>query len=514
MDGFTLTYSLKAIRLQMRRLKARQLTSQLKIAGMTMKEIDVDRKHLRKIILMMPHIYDGINVIFASRPLTIINMINPKRSPEEEYIVSESPEITVGENTSWIKQFALAFPALQNKNYKAYFSGQLVSLIGTWLQIVSQGWLVLQLTNSALQIGIIAALSTLPSLFLTLFGGVIVDQFPKRKILLVTQGASMILAFTLGILTLTGLVSVWMIGVVAFLLGIVTAIDSPARQVFVSEIVTKEQLPSAIALNSGIFNAARVIGPSVAGVLIALIGTGGAFIVNGFSYVAVLLALLWMKVEFPMEQKKLHAIQAIKEGLHYSFSHPIIRTLIIFTGVSSVFGWSYTTVMPLIAQNTFHLGAAGLGYLYAATGLGSLLATLLIATFSKKISPEIFIIGGSILFAMSLILFSYTDHLLTGMILLFLSGLGLLSQFAMMNTVIQSLVTSEFKGRVISIYILMFIGLTPVGNLGAGWLAEHAGTNVTLRTGAVVILIFSMGILYYRNSIRTAYHIYKKREQR
>jgi len=439
------------------------------------------------------------------------SMINPKRSPEEEYVVSESPEISVGENTGWIKQVSLAFPALQNKNYKAYFSGQMVSLIGTWLQIVSQGWLVLQLTNSALQIGIIAALSTLPSLFLTLFGGVIVDQFPKRKILLATQTASMILAFTLGLLTLSGLVTVWMIGITAFLLGIVTAIDSPARQAFVSEIVTKEQLPSAIALNSGIFNAARVIGPSVAGLLIALIGAGGAFLVNGFSYIAVLMALIWMKVELPAERKKLHAIEAIKEGISYSFAHPIIRTLIIFTGVSSVFGWSYTTLMPLVAQNTFHLGAAGLGYMYAASGLGSLLATILIATFSKKISPEIFILGGSILFALSLILFSYTSHLLIGLILLFLTGLGLLSQFAMMNTVIQSLVISEMRGRVISIYILMFIGLTPVGNIGAGWMAEHLGLGATMRTGAVVILIFSSVILYYRNKIRAAYNLYKKK---
>lgn len=440
-------------------------------------------------------------------------MMNPKRSAEEEYVVSESPEISVGENTGWIKQVSLAFPALQNKNYKAYFSGQMVSLIGTWLQIVSQGWLVLQLTNSALQIGIIAALSTLPSLFLTLFGGVIVDQFPKRKILLATQTASMILAFTLGILTLSGLITVWMIGITAFLLGIVTAIDSPARQAFVSEIVTKEQLPSAIALNSGIFNAARVIGPSVAGLLIALIGAGGAFLVNGFSYIAVLIALIWMKVELPSERKKLHAIQAIKEGIAYSFAHPIIRTLIIFTGVSSVFGWSYTTLMPLVAQNTFHLGAAGLGYMYAASGLGSLLATILIATFSKKISPEIFILGGSILFAISLILFSYTSHLFTGLILLFLTGLGLLSQFAMMNTVIQSLVISEMRGRVISIYILMFIGLTPVGNIGAGWMAEHLGLSVTMRTGAVVILIFSSVILYYRNKIRIAYNLYKKKTE-
>src|SRR6478735_3367352 len=292
--------------------------------------------------------------------------MSEKLKQEEKYIINESPEISVGENTSWINQLAKAFPALQNKNYKAYFSGQLVSLIGTWLQIVSQGWLVLQLTNSALQVGIIAALSTLPSLFLTLFGGVIVDQFSKRKILLFTQTAAMVLAFTLGMLTLTGVVTVWMIGICAYLLGVVNAIDSPARQAFVSEIVTKEQLPSAIALNSGIFNAARVIGPSIAGLLIALIGTGGAFITNAITYIAVIWVLNKMQVIEPPHKKKLEVIKAIKDGLSYSFTHPIIRTLIIFTGVSSIFGWSYTTLLPIIARETFHLGAAGLGYLYAA----------------------------------------------------------------------------------------------------------------------------------------------------
>jgi len=437
-------------------------------------------------------------------------MSGDKIKPEEKYIINESPEISVGENTGWINQLAKAFPALQNKNYKAYFSGQLISLIGTWLQIVSQGWLVLQLTNSALQVGIIAALSTLPSLFLTLFGGVIVDQFSKRKIILFTQTAAMVLAFTLGMLTLTGVVTVWMIGICAYLLGVVNAIDSPARQAFVSEIVTKEQLPSAIALNSGIFNAARVIGPSIAGLLIALIGTGGAFITNAITYIAVIWVLNKMQVIEPPHKKKLEVIKAIKDGLSYSFTHPIIRTLIIFTGVSSIFGWSYTTLLPIIARETFHLGAAGLGYLYAASGLGSLLSAILIATYSKKISPVTFIVGGSILFSISMILFSYTTHLYLALPLLFFSGLGLLSQFAMMNTTIQSLVRHTLRGRVMSIYILMFIGLIPLGSYQAGWLGEHYGTGFAIRTGAVIILLFSLMIIFYSKNIIRAYRIYQK----
>lgn len=437
-------------------------------------------------------------------------MSTEKTRPEDKYIISESPEISVGENTGWINQLAKAFPALQNTNYKAYFSGQLVSLIGTWLQIVSQGWLVFKLTNSPEQVGIIAALATLPSLFLTLFGGVIVDQFSKRKILLFTQTSSMLLALTLGLLTAANAVTVWMIGICAFLLGVVNAIDSPARQSFVSEIVSKEQLPSAIALNSGIFNAARVIGPSIAGMLIALIGAGGAFITNAITYLAVIFVLSRMKVTEPVQHKKLDTINAIKEGLQYSFTHPIIRTLVIFTGVSSIFGWSYTTLLPIIAKETFHMGAAGLGYLYAASGLGALLASILIATYSKKISPVTFIVGGSILFSLSLILFSYTNHLYLALPLLFLSGLGLLSQFAMMNTTIQSLVQHKLRGRVMSIYILMFIGLTPFGNYQTGWLAEHISTGFAVRSGAVIILLFSIMIIFYRKKIIKAYRTYQQ----
>ena len=206
--------------------------------------------------------------------------------------VSEIEATVPTQTNSWLKKIAATFPAIQSRNYKLYFTGQLISLIGTWLQIVAQGWLVLKLTNSVFMIGLIAALSTLPSLVFTLFGGVIVDRFLKRKILLITQSFSMALAMILGVLTILHLITVWQIGLLAFLLGLVAAVDAPARQAFVPEIVNKEQLPSAIALNSGAFNSARVIGPGIAGILIAIIGTGGAFLINGISYIAVIIALL------------------------------------------------------------------------------------------------------------------------------------------------------------------------------------------------------------------------------
>jgi MFS family permease len=433
-----------------------------------------------------------------------------KFSPEEKYIINERPEVSVGQNRTWVRRLSATFPALESRNYKLYFYGQLVSLIGTWLQIVAQGWLMLQLTNSAFLIGMVAALATMPTLLFTLFGGVIVDRFPKKHILLFTQASAMILAFVLGLLTSLEIIKIWEICLISFMLGMVNALDAPARQAFVSELVSKEQLSSAIALNSGVFNAARVIGPSLAGMLIALIGTGGAFILNGLSYIAVIIALIVMKIDLYIPDNKLNPIKAIKEGLNYSFSHPIIRTLLLFAAVTSVFGWSYTTVMPIIAKNEFHLGAAGLGYMYAANGCGAILATVLISAYSRKISPMVFILGGNCIFSISLVLFSFTSQFYISLPLLFFAGFGLISQASMMNSTIQSLVKSELRGRVMSIYILMFIGLIPLGNMEIGYLSELLGTGPAIRIGAIIVFLFGGIIFFYRNRIRSQYSKYKE----
>ena len=431
---------------------------------------------------------------------------------EENFIANSNPEVPVGSSSIWINKMYNAFPAFQSLNYKLYFLGQLVSMIGTWMQIVAQSWLVLQLTDSVFLIGLVMALSTLPTLLFTLYGGVIVDRFPKKEILFFTQICAMGLALLLGILTVFDWINIWQICVIAFLLGTVNAIDAPARQAFVSELVNKEQLPSAIALNSGVFNSARVIGPTIAGLLIAIIGTGGAFIINALSYVAVLFALRKIKLTEVKPAHFQNPITAIKEGIRYSVTHPIIRTLFVVIAIVSVFGWSYTTVLPVIAKNDFHVDAAGLGYLYAASGLGSLLATIMIALYSKKISPLYFIIGGTIIFSISIFLFSYTKDANTASILLFLSGFGLLSFASQSNTTIQTLVKSEFRGRVMSIYILMFIGLTPLGNFQIGLVSEYMGTSFALRAGAVVVLAAGLIVFFLRNRIIEKYRGYKMTE--
>jgi len=364
-------------------------------------------------------------------------LLKRKKKTQKTYGVPETPELTAGTNAPVTSRVAV-FPALQNKNYRIFFFGQFTSVIGTWLQIVAQAWLVLQFTSSAFILGLVAALTTTPSLLFSLFGGVLVDRYNKKTILYFTQSANMVLALTFGVLTITENINIPLIGMFAFLMGTVNAIDAPARQAFVPTIINKDQLASAIALNSGMFNAARAIGPAIAGLLIASVGTGMAFLLNGFSYIAVLIALYFIHHRDDRQSRPTQPFQAIKDGLRYTFTHPLIRVLVIFTGVLSIFGWSYSTVMPYIAKTIFLVEARELGYLYTATGLGSLLATFLVGIYSKKFSPVVFILGGNIMLSVSLILFGLTQNFYIALILLFFIGLGLLSQSATMNTLIQT----------------------------------------------------------------------------
>lgn len=408
---------------------------------------------------------------------------------EEAYIVDESAELSVGEAPGWTRYFFKAFPALSYPNYRLYFTGQLISLVGTWLQTVAQGYLVYEITKSAFWVGLIGALQTLPVLLFALIGGVIVDRFKKRNILYVTQFGQMILAFILGALTIFGTVDKYDIAVLSFLLGIFTAIDMPARQTFMNKMVDKKHLSSAVSLSAGIFNGARIVGPASAGILITIFGVGGAFILNGISFIAVIVALLMMRVNEEITHDHLHPIKAIKEGLEYAFSHDVIRPLLLLATVNSVFGWSYITVMPVIASDVFHQGAEGLGYLQAAAGVGAVAGAIVVSTFARRLPARLFIIGGTFVFAVAILLFSYTTQLIPGMVVLLLAGYGLLSAFSMMNTTIQTRATDEIRGRVMSIYTLMFIGMAPFGNLTVGFLSEQYGVMNALRIHASIMLM-------------------------
>lgn len=408
------------------------------------------------------------------------------REREDQYIINESQEISFGESLL-LKKFFLAFPALKHKNYQLYFFGQLVSLIGMWLQRVTQGWLIFQLTNSAYWVGVVSAISLLPILFLSLLGGVIVDRFRKKRVLYVTQFLSMVLAFLLGLITFYNKADIVNISILAFLLGIVDAIDKPARQSFVIEMVGKEDLTSAIALNSGIFNAARVIGPAFAGIIIGILGTAWAFLLNAVSFLPILLALFYISIHEVLPKTHPHPFKAIREALLYSTSNKIIRDLLIFSGIVSVFGWSHTTILPVIAERTFHAGASGLGILFAASGAGAIIGTIIISVFAKKILPMRFVAAGTILFVIPITIFAFTSSMNIGLFLLFISGGGLLIQFAVINSTVQYFVPNNMRGRVMSLYVLMAIGTLPIGSYQIGLIAEKFGTGTSLVVNALIL---------------------------
>jgi MFS family permease len=443
----------------------------------------------------------------ATKPVRI------KRSNDKnELSVPEVAEISAGTNAAANRRFS-TFPALQNRRYRLFFFGQFVSVIGTWMQIVAQGWLVLQFTTSPATLGFVAAMATVPSLLFSLFGGLAVDRLNNKKLLYITQGSNFVLSLSLGILTLLDLVTLPVLAGLAFCMGTVNAVDAPARQAFVSQIVTRDQLASAIALNSAVFNAARAIGPAISGLIIAYIGTGVAFIFNAFSYSILFLALNFIPFTQTKVKVKANVFHAIGDGIRYTFTHPLIRVLIIFTGVLSVFGWSYSTLMPLIAKTRYGLDAQGLGYFYTATGLGSLLATYLVGAHSKKISPLAFIAFGNAVFACGLTGFALTTDWYLAMPFLFLIGLGLLCQAATMNTLIQSVVRNEFRGRVMSLYVLMFLGFAPFGNFEIGFLSENLSIPHALVINAVVVLLFGLIVFQFRKRIRDAYRAYNQSNQ-
>lgn len=384
------------------------------------------------------------------------------------------------------------FPALNSYEYRLYFGAQLVSLIGTWLQMVAEGWLVWELTKSAFWVGTITAIGFLPVLLFSLFGGVIVDRFHKRDLLIFTSSLAMVLAFTLGILTISNLITVWMIAILAFILGIVNALDLPTRQSFTIEMVGKEALPSAISLNMGMFNSSRVIGPAIAGLLIARIGVGGAFFVNGLSFIAPLIALSLIKIKSDLPKVHPHPIAAIKEGLSYTFSHPLIKSLIIFSAFFSIFGFSYTTIMPFLAESVFNQGPQGLGIMYAFSGLGALIGTFLVHPLSKKFDELNLIFFGTLIFVIALIVFAITSNFTVALIALMFQGVAVSFPFALTMSGIQHHVDNHVRGRVSSIFMIAFLGMQPIGSFQVGFLTEHFGHTFALIFGAIIVLIASI----------------------
>lgn len=384
-----------------------------------------------------------------------------------------------------------SFHALRHRNFRLFWYGQLVSLIGTWMQNVGQAWLVLQLTHSAFKLGVVSALQFTPMLLFSLFAGPFIDRFSKRKILLFTQSMLMILAFTLAFLDYTGLVRYWHIVILATALGVVNTIDMPARQSFMIHLVGKEDLMNAIALNSSIFNAARAVGPAVGGILIGLLGTATCFLINGLSFLAVIagLSLITNNGIAHVRKEEFKVLQDIKEGLLYIKRTPVVLNTMLMLAVISIFAINFNVLVPVFAEEVLHQKASGFGLLMSGLGIGALIGALTLAAISNRGPNKTFLIGGSVSLSLFLILIGLQRWFWLSTLLLALAGWSMVSFMGMANSTVQLKTEDHFRGRVMSVYSFTFAGLAPIGSIFAGSLAHWLKTPMTFVISGAVSLI-------------------------
>ncbi|MBD2528967.1 MFS transporter [Nostoc flagelliforme FACHB-838] len=402
-------------------------------------------------------------------------------------------------------------PALRSKNFQLFFAGQGISLIGTWMTQLATIWLVYDLTNSPLMLGVVGFSSQIPSFFLAPFGGVFVDRFSRYRTLISTQVLAMIQSLTLAALALTGVIEVWHIIALSLFQGFINALDAPARQAFVPELVERrEDLANAIAINSTMFNGARLIGPAIGGLLIARVGTAYCFLIDGLSYIAVIAALLAMKVK---PWKNLvpdgNPLQKVKEGFVYAFSFPPIRSVLLLSALVSLMGLQNTILVPVIAEQVLKGGAETLGFLMAASGVGALTGGIYLATRQTILGIGNLIALAPAILGMGLIAFSLSRFLPLSLFTMLFVGLGTILQIAASNTFLQTIVEDDKRGRLMSLYTMSFLGMIPVGNLLGGFLASHIGaTNTLIIDGIVCILgsiIFSRQLPALRRIMRPIY---------
>jgi len=375
------------------------------------------------------------------------------------------------------------FGALAHRNFRLFFLGQGVSLIGTWMQNVAQGWLVLELTNSPFYVGLVSALGSLGVLLLTIYAGVVADRTNKHRLVILTQSLSMIPAFVLAALVWTRRVAVWHVAALAAFLGLVNAFDIPARQAFIVELVGKDDLVSAIALNSSAFNGARVIGPAVAGAVIGMLGVGVCFFLNGVSYLAVIGGLLAMRLPPYVPRTRAASVRAhLREVVTFIGGDRRIATVVVLMALFSICGFPYLVMMPVFARDVLHRGAAGYGVMMTCVGLGALTGALAVALFDRRIrkGPTLLLAGGS--FGALLVAFALSRAYPLSLVLLALTGGTMIVNNALANVTIQTIVPDELRGRVMGFYAFVFVGLAPLGAFLVGALAERVGTP---RAGGV-----------------------------
>jgi MFS family permease len=385
------------------------------------------------------------------------------------------------------------FLALRHKNFRFYWFGMCISMIGTWMQNTAQPWLAYKLTESPFLLSLVGAVQFMPVLLFSLFAGVLIDRFPKKKILLFTQSVSLVITLLLAVLVKTGQVQYWHILVLAGALGVVNTLDMPARQSFVIELVGKEDLMNAIALNSSVFNLARIVGPAIAAVLMGFAGIASCFYANSVSFAAVIIGLLFIKPLTVSKNNRTggNVIGEIKDGLRYIYSKKILLRTILAVAVVGTFAMNFNVLVPVFAREVLKQEETGFGLLMSCIGIGSFIGAMSIASMSRN-GPRKFVLSiVPLILSVFLILTGFTNvYLLTGVCLAF-AGMFFVSFSSTANSTMQLNTRDEYRGRVMSVYSLVFGGSTPIGNLYAGFISEHFGPRVGFAAcGLVIILLF------------------------
>ena len=394
-------------------------------------------------------------------------------------------------NTNGTGRFKVVFRSLEYRNYRLFFSGQSVSLIGTWMQRIAMPWLVYHMTGSALLLGVVGFAGQIPTLIISPVAGVFTDRWPRYSVLLVTQIVSLIQAAVLAWLCLTGSIQIWEIVVLSVILGCTNAFDVPSRHSFVIDMVeNKEDLGNAIALNSLMFNGARLIGPSIAGVMLASTSEGVCFLLNAISYIFVIISLLMMRLNIQQTHKKAEKIlRELSEGLRYTFGFAPIKHLLILLSISSLMGMSYSVLMPVFAKEVLHGGSNTYGFLMGAAGFGALTGALFLASRKSVLKLGRIVPASAILFGSALLGLSFSRLFLISLVLMIFIGLGMMMQTAASNTILQTITDDDKRGRVMGFYSMSIMGTAPFGSLMAGGLAMVIGTPWTIFAGGFVTII-------------------------
>jgi len=404
-----------------------------------------------------------------------------------------------------LSQFSLrdTFASLKYPNYRLWFIGQLVSLVGTWTQTTAQGYLIYQLTKSPAYLGYASFANGLPSWFFTLYAGAIADRVPRRILMVITQSSMLILAFVLAVLAFTNTVQWWHILILTFLLGISNAFDAPARQAFVLEMVEREDMTNAIALNSTMFNSALVLGPAFGGLIYAWVGPGWCFTINGISFIAVIIALLLMRLKpFVPVRSDGSTWSDVKEGLKYVVNSPDLRMLISNLFITTVFGLGIATLIPAWAVVVLGGDASTNGFLLAARGFGSLIGSLTIAALGRiRFRGKVWTIN-SLIMPIMMVVFAYMHWLIPSLLAMAAMGFSFMMIVNLSNAMVQTRIPDEMRGRVMGIYTFFFFGAIPLGSLISGWAADIIGEPLTVIISAAILLVFALWVIWRQPALR------------